>query len=255
MSLYRVSPFDKVDSYECHRGAKNPLRPWRLPTALNAFVAPGMHSAPKHIQVEISRAVFGNNIRHLREHLAPAKLCVVMKANAYGHGLEGLLDTAVSAGADCLGICTNDEAATIRRRHPSFPIMRLRAALASELDESADRLDVKEMVGSREVAEYLARLGRRRGRAVPVHVNAGPGMGRTGFLAEDLGGLTSVSGLDGSWVRGIMPHPPAADLSALDSTRHQFAAFGELVVLLRGVSPEEAGSQQCHQCQVSGVPR
>jgi CBS domain-containing protein len=49
--------------------------------------------------VEISRGAFGDNIRHLRSTLAPAKVCVVMKSDAYGHGLEALVDTAGDAGA------------------------------------------------------------------------------------------------------------------------------------------------------------
>jgi hypothetical protein len=70
-----------------------------------------MTDPQKHIEVAISRSAFAHNIRWLLESLAPAKLCVVMKSDAYGHGLSPLLDTTVKAGASYLGICTN----TIRR--------------------------------------------------------------------------------------------------------------------------------------------
>ena len=46
--------------------------------------------AQHHVQVLVSRENFFNNVRYLRGLVAPSKLCVVMKANAYGHGLEAL---------------------------------------------------------------------------------------------------------------------------------------------------------------------
>ena len=61
-----------------------------------------MNEPQKHIEVAISRGAFAHNVGWLRERLAPAKLCVVMKSDAYGHGLSELLDTAVEAGADYL---------------------------------------------------------------------------------------------------------------------------------------------------------
>ena len=71
--------------------------------------------AQHHVQVLVSRENFFNNIQYLRRLVAPSKLCVVMKANAYGHGLEALAPVAVEAGADVIGICTNPEAEIVRR--------------------------------------------------------------------------------------------------------------------------------------------
>ena len=86
-----------------------------------------------HIRVNVSPAAFAANIRHLRALAHPSKVCVVMKANAYGHGLRPLASVAIEAGADYLGICTNPEAALIREAHREVKIMRLRAALPEEL--------------------------------------------------------------------------------------------------------------------------
>ena len=52
-----------------------------------------------HVEVRVSRQAFLENIQAVRALVAPAKVCVVMKANAYGHGLEALR-RAVEAGAD-----------------------------------------------------------------------------------------------------------------------------------------------------------
>jgi alanine racemase len=105
--------------------------------------------AQHHVQVLVSRANFFKNIHYLRRLVAPSKLCVVMKANAYEHGLEALAPVAVEAGADMLGICTNPEAETVRRIGLKVPLPRLRMALEAEMEESVRELDIQEQVGSR----------------------------------------------------------------------------------------------------------
>src|ERR1700734_1956581 len=115
--------------------------------------------AQHHVQVLVSRGNFFNNIRHLRKLAAPAKLCVVMKANAYGHGLEALASVAVDAGADMIGICTNPEAAIIRGLRLKVPLLRLRMALEAEMEESVRELDIQEQVGSPEAAAWLSAAG------------------------------------------------------------------------------------------------
>src|SRR3984957_7274655 len=103
--------------------------------------------AQHHVQVRVSRENFFQNIQYLRGLVAPAKICVVMKANAYGHGLEALAPVAAEAGADMIGICTNPEAETIRRIGLKIPLLRLRMALEAEMEESVRELDIEERGG------------------------------------------------------------------------------------------------------------
>ncbi len=138
--------------------------------------------AQHHVEVLVSREKFFKNIQYLRRLVAPSKLCVVMKANAYGHGLAALAPVAVEAGADMLGICTNPEAETIRRLGLKMPLLRLRMALDAEMEESVRELDVEEQLGSVEAGAYLSAAGMRRGRPVPVHLDIDIGMGRSGFF-------------------------------------------------------------------------
>src|SRR5271167_1143872 len=167
--------------------------------------------AQHHVQVLVSRESFSRNIQYLRRLVAPSKLCVVMKANAYGHGLETLAPVAVEAGADVLGICTNPEAETARRLGLKVPLLRLRMALEAEMEESVRELDVQELVGSREAAAYLSAAGVRRGRPVDVHLDIDTGMGRSGFFPEQIDTVRQVMGLPGLCIVGVMSHFPTAD--------------------------------------------
>jgi alanine racemase len=198
-----------------------------------------MIDAQKHIAVTVSRSNFARNVRWLRHRLMPARLCVVMKSDAYGHGLDALLATAVEAGADYIGVCTNDEAAQIRDRYPDHPVLRLRAALPDELEESAARLRIEELVGSPELAEHLDRLGRTRGRPVPVHLKLDTGMGRTGFFADELDSVRRVCARTGLRVRGLMTHLPSADAPGLGGTRRQLEEFYRMAERLRDDLPRD----------------
>jgi alanine racemase len=174
--------------------------------------------AQHHVQVLVSRENFLRNIQYLRRLVAPSKLCVVMKANAYGHGLEALAPVAVEAGADMLGVCTNPEAETIRRLGLKVPLLRLRMALEAEMEESIRDLDVQEQVGSRETAVYLSAAGVRRGRPVDVHLDIDTGMGRSGFFPEQIDTIREVMSLPGLRIAGVMSHFPTADSNELAQT-------------------------------------
>lgn len=177
--------------------------------------------AQHHVQVLVSRENFFNNIQYLRRLVAPSKICVVMKANAYGHGLEALAPVAVEAGADLLGICTNPEAETIRRIGLNIPLLRLRMALEAEMEESVQELDIQEQVGSPEAAAYLSAAGVRRGRPVEVHLDIDTGMGRSGFFPDQTDTIGEVMRLPGLSIAGVMTHFPTADSSSLAQTRAQ----------------------------------
>ena len=192
-----------------------------------------------HVTVNVSPAIFAENIRYLRRRVQPAKLCVVMKADAYGHGLEALAPVAAQAGADMIGVCTNNEARLVRRQHIDIPLLRLRSALPDEYEESATSLHLEEQVGSLVVADYLHELGRRRGRPMPVHIKIDTGMGRSGFLPTEVEQIKHACDLKGLQVVGIMTHLANADDADLADTEQQLETFWNLRNALDGHLPDE----------------
>lgn len=169
----------------------------------------------------------------------PAKLCVVMKADAYGHGLRNLVPVAIRSGADTIGVCTNDEARTVREQAPDIPILRLRSALPEEYEESARSLHLEEQVGSMIVADYLNDLGRLRGYPVPVHIKIDTGMGRSGFFSEDEESIKRICGLKGLKIMGIMTHLANADGADLSDARQQLDTFWDFRNRLDGYLPDD----------------
>lgn len=184
-----------------------------------------------HIEVNVSPDKFKNNISHIRSKVQPSQLCVVMKANAYGHGLKSLAPTAIAAGADYIGICTNPEATIIRSLDSdaakNIKLLRLRMALPEELNESIESLNIEEQIGSIEAAKYLSKAGFNQGKKIPVHINIDTGMGRSGFFSNQTEELKQVCELPGIDIVGIMTHFASSDGKDLDFTHKQIKDFYE----------------------------
>ena len=193
-----------------------------------------------HISVTVSKTQFAKNIQILKKHVSPAQLSVVMKADAYGHGLANLAETAISAGADYIAICTNPEAHIIRAVSKDIRLIRIRMALPEELDESMEELNIEEEVGTWEVAEYLSHAGERRGEPVPIHLKLDTGMGRGGFDFGELETMRDVIALPGLRIVGVMTHFANADDKLLDHTLFsQMQAFAHFAETLKPELPDD----------------
>lgn len=65
--------------------------------------------------VEVDLACLAENLRLIRQKVAPAKVMPVVKANAYGHGLISVAKHMLANGADTLGVAILDEGIALRQ--------------------------------------------------------------------------------------------------------------------------------------------
>ena len=93
-----------------------------------------------------------------RSHLhSNTKLCVVMKADAYGNGIRGLLPTILELNVPCIAIASNAEARAVRDGGFRGQLVRVRSADIDEIKQVLD-LDVEELVGSAHQASQIKAL-------------------------------------------------------------------------------------------------
>ncbi|MBD91172.1 MAG: alanine racemase [Deltaproteobacteria bacterium] len=170
---------------------------------------------------EVSRAALEANVRVLRARLAPgARLGVVVKSNAYGHGMVECARVFLEGGADWLIVNTIDEATALRAAEISAPIYVCGPVMEDEAAEVA-RSGARIVLYDRGVLEAVAAQGRAEGRVVPVHLKIETGNHRQGLpLHEAVELARRVSETDGVSLEGIATH--FADIE--DTTDHQFAA-------------------------------
>jgi len=192
--------------------------------------------------VEIRTKFLEENFRFLQSLAAPhAELLAVVKANAYGHGLELCAAAAVRGGAEWLGVASVEEAIVARAACPAVRVLVIGGAFPGQGIEivrhnlTAVAWDLWQL----EELEAAARAAGLPAGSLPVHLEIDTGMSRQGVDAE---GLASALARFVPWsplkLEGVMTHLFAADetdgvvteaqLARLDVALGQIGAAGHL---------------------------
>ncbi len=160
-----------------------------------------------------------------------------VKADAYGHGLEAVAQTAADSGVDALGVCTVDEGARIRGIGLKLPVLLLSPILPADT-RTAIGLDLTLQVCDLESALHTAQTAKGARRLAHVQVNVDTGMRRFGALPEEAVALMrSVTRLSSLCVDGIFSHLSVADSETDDDqafSLSQISSFRALLVALNG---------------------
>lgn len=149
-------------------------------------------SLPLRCWAEIDLAALERNLRLIRGSLPPhIRYVAVVKADAYGHGLQQVAARLMHAGADLFAVANIAEAAQLRELGPGWPILVLSPLLPDE-DRFVAEYDVAATVSSREEVDRLEAAGRLAGRPLQVHLKIDTGMGRLGVWHERAVALASA---------------------------------------------------------------
>lgn len=166
---------------------------------------------------------------------ASPEIMVVVKANAYGHGLAEVARTLEKIPVHYLGVATLDEAVTLREAGISLPILVLGAILPEEI-ELALQYEATLTLCDEYLAEILARRAKARHKRVNVHIKVDTGMGRIGMWheqAEEF--ITALSRMENICMEGIYTHFAGTSRDAF--TNYQLETFAGLLerLAVRGI--------------------
>ncbi|WP_217519097.1 alanine racemase [Vibrio metschnikovii] len=198
------------------------------PLALDTTVPSAEQIVQSNAWLEINLGQFKTNIELFKSHINPSsKICAVMKADAYGNGIRGLMPTIIEQGIPCVAITSNAEARAVRESGFQGQLMRVRSATINEIAAVAE-LNIEELIGTKQQAMDLAQLGQRLGSPIKAHLalNDG-GMGRNGVdMSHEKGkqealAITQQKGLQ---IVGIMTHFPNYNP---DDIRAKLATFNQ----------------------------
>jgi alanine racemase len=185
----------------------------------------------------VNLAAIERNTRTIGSRLRPGtRLCVVVKADGYGHGAIPVGRAALSAGASMLAVATAHEAAELRLAGIAAPILVMGAVSSDELPEAIAAQAELVVWDERFVDSVLAAAA-----AAPVrlHVKLDTGMGRFGTRdAEKAFAIAQTirSCAPGLELTGAMTHFATAD-SDEAFLAQQLAAFVPFVARVRDVAP------------------
>ena len=153
----------------------------------------------------------------------------VVKADAYGHGVEQVVPV-LSAMADWLAVANFEEALQVRALAPGLPVLILGPALPEERLGIASKGFVPVVSNFEEAAAFAACAG---AHPVAVHLAVDTGMGRIGVWESEAMELArQMQGFNGVRLAGLGSHFPSADEDD-DFTRQQSARFEALAQEMR----------------------
>jgi alanine racemase len=156
--------------------------------------------------VRVSRAALRRNLQAVRGALQPAtRLCAVVKANAYGHGLVPSARLFVEQGCDMLGVAAVEEGLELRRGGLETPILVFHPPTDDEMSVAAqNRLTVT--ITQPEHIARLAEVQRERGAPVAYEVQVDLGLGRSGCVTDPEAFLAQARAATGHPPSGIWAH-------------------------------------------------
>lgn len=175
--------------------------------------------------VEIDLAALRHNARSLAAIAAPARLCAVVKADAYGHGAVPVARAALEGGASELAVALVDEGIELREAGITAPILVLSEPAADAMEDAiaAGLVPTLYSAGGVSAARSAAR---RLGRQVPVEVKVDTGMHRVGAdpstVADIVGRIAATPELA---YQGLWTHFAVADETGDEFTEEQLARF------------------------------
>ena len=190
--------------------------------------------SPPRAWVEIDLRALKNNLAFARE-VFPGGLMAVVKAGAYGHGLEDIAKTLADEEIAFFGVANVGEARRIRQTGVGTRIYLLGATWSEERDEIVAR-DWTPCISSIDEAAHFNRLAAARNKRLKVHLAVDTGMGRGGFVADHLSEkLAQLERMEHLEIEGIGSHLPSADEDE-EFTLKQFARFEAIIADLGGAS-------------------
>ena len=175
-----------------------------------------------------------HNLARIKELAAPAKVMAVVKADAYGHGLERVA-RALDGAADAFAVAALGDGLRLRAAGH-----RQRIVVLSGPDRASDiaemqRLNLDAAIHHEAQLHWLKEASPARG-ALRVWLKVDSGMHRLGFAPEAVafvhGQLAAMPGIDPEI--GLLTHFAESEVFGGSQTLAQIARFAEATHGLRG---------------------
>jgi len=177
---------------------------------------------PRPIEALIHTAALAHNLARARPAAPDAKVWAVVKANAYGHGIERVFEGL--RGADGFALLDLAEAERIRTCGWRGPVLLLEGAFEPRDLELCSRLNLWHVVHCSEQIDWLAAHKTHQPHRVFLKMNSG--MNRLGFLpAAYRSAWARLNALPQIDEISLMTHFSDADSDSGRGIAHQMVAF------------------------------
>jgi len=201
---------------------------------------------------EISLGAIKNNLNMIKKTVGDnVKICGVVKANAYGHGLVPVAQALATAGADYLAVALAEEGKILRENNINIPILVMAGVDQEDIETCID-FDVTITASSIEKLHAIVDIGMRKKKIPIVHLKIDTGMGRIGVhwnrAKEFLRLAKKLSDENKILCEGIYTH--FSDSLDAEFTKMQFERFESVRALASALG---LGIKISHACSSRSI--
>lgn len=189
-----------------------------------------------------------SNVKNIKALLKDGtKLCVSVKADAYGHGAVRCAEAALKAGADTLSVATVDEGSELRDAGIKAPVLLFSVCSPDEVADAV-RLSLTPFVFDMEYAAMFERACQAQNvKGFPVHLAIDTGMGRIGCKADDAGGLAVfIAGCPSLTLEGCVTHMALSDGVSKKARDYTWRQKEEFLRAIRNIRDAGINPGICH---------
>ncbi len=189
-----------------------------------------MSAPPRPTFLEVNLAQLRRNLESIRAQVEPARVMPVLKANAYGHGVDGVAPF-LAPFSDYIGVATLEEGIHLREIGVDKPILVMGGTLPEQVPWFP-RCDLTLTASSRTLLESAGQYAALSGGKIRAHLKIDTGMERVGVRdteAEPF--LLYAAACEGVEVEGIYSHYANADSPDLAHAKLQLERFYEVLRL------------------------
>lgn len=186
---------------------------------------------PTNIRVSIVQ--LRNNIIAIKKHIkSHVKICLPVKANAYGHGLIGVAQHTYDL-VDYFAVSCLDEGYLLRKNSITKPILVFGAFDEDQIiDLILNNLEIT--ISSLYKAQLVSIFAEKLGKKCKIHIKIDTGMRRVGLRPESLDALINfVKTSQFIELVGVYSHFASSDDIATDFTLEQINVFDGVVKKLK----------------------
>jgi alanine racemase len=191
--------------------------------------------------VEVDPKALRSNFESIAGRLPPGcGVLPMLKANAYGTGVERAVRAFTPLGPWGFGVATTSEGSEVRSLGWVGPVVVFSPVLASDVPELLDRR-LEPVLSGLEASVACGVSARAAGGTLAVHLEIDTGMGRFGLPWSEVPrwapGLAAQIARGGLRLRGTLTHFHSAEADP-EATREQWRRFGQALDALRGAGVE-----------------
>ena len=203
---------------------------------------------PTYLEVDLAQ--LRRNLEAVRALVAPRRVLAVVKANAYGHGVDGVAPF-LAPYADYLGVALAQEGIHLRQLGIQKPILVMGGALPAQVPDYLEH-DLTLTASSMELLEAAEDVSAGGGKRLKVHLKIDTGMERVGVRDTDAEPFIQRSiACRHIEIEGIYSHFANSERPDRSSARLQLKRFMEVLAIYDHLGMPQP--QIRHLCNSGGI--